>query len=75
MIVSLEHVALSVSDIKRSLAFYRDLFGMEVVLDIDISDDRIGRVIGIPMAKCRIVHLKCGDTVLELFEYYDPVGG
>lgn len=74
MIHSLGHVALSVSNMQRSLEFYRDLLGMEVLMDLDASDDRIGRVIGIPDAKCQIVHLKLGNAVLELFEYYAPAG-
>ena len=74
MIHSLGHVGLGVSNMKRSLEFYRDLLGMEVLMELDIADDRIGRVIGIPNAKCRIVHLKLGNTILELFEYSSPIG-
>lgn len=74
MIKSLGHAALSVSDMERSLEFYRDLFGMEVVMDLDISDDRIAKVIGVPGAKCRIVHLKLDGNVLELFQYADVQG-
>ena len=73
-IPSLGHVGLSVSNMQKSMAFYRDLMGMEVVLEIDISDDRLGRVIGVPGTKCRIAHLRLGDGVLELFEYYEPRG-
>ncbi len=73
MIVELGHVGLGVSDMERSLAFYRDFMGMEVLMDLDISDDRIARVIGQPGATCRIVHLKLGSTVLELF-HYKPEG-
>lgn len=71
---SLGHTAISVSDMQRSLAFYRDVMGMEVVLEIDITDDRLARVIGVPEAKCKITHLKLGDGILELFEYYHPRG-
>ena len=74
MIHCLGHVALSVRDMDRSLKFYRDLLGMKVIMDLDITDDRIARVIGTPGAKCRIVHLKLGDAVLELFKYYAPTG-
>lgn len=74
MIKSLGHVGLSVSDMDRSLAFYRDQMGMEVVMDLDISDDRIAKVIGVPGAKCRIVHLALGGNILELFQYAQPVG-
>lgn len=66
---SLGHVGLSVSDLERSKAFYCDVLGMEVVLELDISDDRQARVVGMPGMKCRIVHLRLGDGVLELFDY------
>lgn len=74
MINALEHVAISVGNIERSLAFYRDFIGMEVIMDLNITDDRIGRVVGIPEARCRIVHLRLGQTVLELFCYTNPAG-
>ena len=68
------HNAISVEDIEVSLAFYRDLLGMKIIMDLDISDDRISRVIGEPGAKCRIVHLKSGNAVIELFQYSYPKG-
>ena len=76
MVYVLRQVALSVSDIERSIAFYGDLMGMKKTLDLEAFDDRIGKVIGIPGAKCRIVHLAFEDTetVLELFQYYEPTG-
>ncbi len=74
MIQSLGHVGLGVTDMERSLAFYRDYIGMTVLMDLDIADDRIARVVGIPGAKCRIVHLTLGGTILELFQYSQPAG-
>ena len=74
MIKSMSHAGLSVTNMARSLAFYRDCLGMQVLMELDIADDRIARVVGIPGAKCRIVHLKLGETVLELFEYSHPRG-
>ncbi len=74
MITSMNHVGLSVADMQHSLKFYRDYFGMELLMNLDIADDRIARVIGIEEAKCKIVHLKLGETILELFEYTNPRG-
>jgi len=74
MIKSFGHAGLSVSDMGRSLEFYRDYLGMKVLMELDIQDDRIARVVGIPGAKCKIAHLQLGEAVLELFEYSDPKG-
>ncbi len=74
MIKALLHSALGVSDMERSLDFYTRLLGMKVIMDIEASDERIGRVIGVPGAKCRIVHLELGYGMLELFEYSEPRG-
>ena len=74
MIYSLGHAALSVKNMERSLKFYRDLLGMRVIMDLDVSDNRMAKVTAMPEAKCRIVHLKLGNMVLELFEYSKPTG-
>jgi catechol 2,3-dioxygenase-like lactoylglutathione lyase family enzyme len=58
----------------RSLRFYRDTLGMKVLMDLRIDDDRQARVIGLPGATCRIVHLKLGTGILELFHYATPEG-
>ena len=74
MIHSLEHVALNVRDFDASLAFYRGFLGMDVILENEVKDEKLGKVIGVPGAKCKYVHLKIGDGVLELFQYTDPRG-
>ena len=68
------HTALGVSDMDRSIRFYRDLLGMDVLRLIEISDDRLARLIGAPEAKCKIAHLTAGESVLELFQYETPSG-
>jgi len=74
MIKSLGHVGLGVTNMQKSLEFYRDFMGMKVLMELDIDDDRIGRVIGVKDAACKIVHLELGDAMLELFEYKNPKG-
>ena len=70
----IEHTALSVADLERSVAFYRDLIGMEVVMEVDFSDEKLGIVNGLAGCKARVVHLRLGESVLELFEYSRPKG-
>lgn len=74
MVINLDHIAISVSDMERSLEFYRDILGLEVIKDSRVYDGSIGKVIDVPNAKCRIVHLKLDNAFIELFEYCEPRG-
>jgi glyoxylase I family protein len=68
-----DHVAISVRDIDRAIAFYRDLIGMEVSFDREF-DAPLDRLIGVEGARARIVHMKLGDSIVELFHYRHPAG-
>lgn len=75
MITKLEHTALSVADIGRSLCFYRDILGFKVIRTIEArSDAKLGIIAGMPDARAKIVHLKFGEAMFELFEYVEPRG-
>ncbi len=75
MIVQVEHPALSVADLDRSLAFYRDLLGLEVIRIIEPREDpKLGTITGMPDARARIAHLRLGGIMLELFQYVTPRG-
>ena len=75
MIRRIEHIGLSVSNLERSIAFYRDHLGLEVTRIIEAQPALgLGRVVGLPDATARIAHLKKGSSMLELFEYTSPQG-
>lgn len=75
MIEALEHVGLSVADLERSIAFYRDVLGFTLVRIVESPPSmRLGDVVGLTGAAARIAHLTLGATMLELFEYQDPRG-
>ena len=75
MITALEHIALSVADLDRSLTFYRDLLGFKLnrILEPDPGLP-LDQVVAMPGAKSRIAHLELGGTMLELFQYLEPEG-
>ena len=73
MFKRMDHVGVSVKNIEKAIAFYRDVVGMEKVMDREF-DVPIARLIGIEGAKTRIVHMKLGDSVIELFDYKHPKG-
>ncbi len=75
MIRQLEHPALSVANLDRSMAFYRDKLGFTVIRILEPRDDAmLGTITGMPGARARIAHLTFGDNMLELFEYVIPRG-
>jgi catechol 2,3-dioxygenase-like lactoylglutathione lyase family enzyme len=59
---------------ERSLRFYCDLFGLEVVSDREVERDYVERITGVPGAHQRIVHLHGYGQRVELLEYKHPRG-
>ena len=75
MIRGLEHTALSVSNLERSLAFYTEHLGLTCARIIECPPEmRLGDVARMPGCSARIAHLMSGSFMLELFEYLDPEG-
>lgn len=75
MMPVLEHIALSVADIEKSISFYRDLLGMEIVEKIECpSESNLGKIVGLPHCGAKIVKLRSGHIILEMFEYLSPRG-
>jgi glyoxylase I family protein len=68
-----DHVGVSVRDMERAIAFYRDVIGMEVVFDREFAEP-MARLTGLAGAQARVVHMKLGDSVVELFDYRHPQG-
>ena len=71
----LEHVALTVSDLERSITFYRDVMGLILKRVVEAPPEkRLGDINGLPGCSARIAHLYSGDFMLELFEFLHPKG-
>lgn len=69
------HTGISVSDMERSLKFYRDLLELEVILDSDVgANDLLSQVVGMENARGRVVWLRAGDTMIELWQWDYPDG-
>jgi catechol 2,3-dioxygenase-like lactoylglutathione lyase family enzyme len=75
MELNLEHIALSVADIEKSVSFYHGLLGLEMVERIECpSESNLGKIVGLPNCSAKIVKLRSGHIILELFEYLMPRG-
>lgn len=75
MIAGIEHVALSVSNLERSLRFYCDVLGLTLARTMDVGPDSLLPIVTAqPGCHARIAHLYTGSFLLELFEYRVPEG-
>lgn len=70
------HFGVHVSDLERSLAFYRDLLGMEQVARFDESDEVVRSAVGYADASLKTAHLKIpnSEMFMEIIEYVSPRG-
>ena len=65
---AVSHIAFCVSDIEKSLSFYRDILGVKVIFD-QVQDTTTGglpHVYQHPRQTRRTVHLAFGDSPLHL---------
>ena len=74
-ITRVNHTGVSVSDMERSLTFYRDLLELDVIFDSDVLENKLLSVVGVTNARGRVVWLRAGDTMIELWQWDTPVGG
>lgn len=74
MAIGIHHSSITVSDMQRSVAFYRDVLGFEEIW----SSDAAGWVLEGPVADAvtdcpgtrqRLVFLRAGESLVELVEY------
>jgi catechol 2,3-dioxygenase-like lactoylglutathione lyase family enzyme len=70
-ITKAHHTGFTVSSLDRSLAFYRDLLGFEIVFQWNPRAPYIGELLGYPEVDLHSVILRIpnSDVFLELLEY------
>jgi catechol 2,3-dioxygenase-like lactoylglutathione lyase family enzyme len=74
VITGIHHASFTVSDMDRSVAFYRDVLGMRVTSERDIVDGYLVNIVGYRDLHMRIVFLEVGGDSLELIQYLSPMG-
>jgi catechol 2,3-dioxygenase-like lactoylglutathione lyase family enzyme len=76
MIKGVHHTCITVSNLERSIAFYRDVLGLELILteESERSGDDRSKALGVAKAKVKLAILSAGDTRVELIEYVTAKG-
>jgi catechol 2,3-dioxygenase-like lactoylglutathione lyase family enzyme len=73
MIKGMNHVGISVSDLDRSIAFYKDMLGMELAGPIvAFAGPLFEQVMALENPQGRIGFLSNGSLQIELFEFHHP---
>jgi catechol 2,3-dioxygenase-like lactoylglutathione lyase family enzyme len=67
-------IALTVSNVDRSQAFYTQALGFEAVSDLTVAGQPDSDLEGVAEAKIRIVTLKLGDERIRLMQYLNVAG-
>jgi len=70
IVVGYRHAGIITNDIKKSVFFYHNILGLEIIQDFIDSSDYINEITGLKNATAHFVKLKTQDgAVLELLEY------
>ena len=68
---AIRHVGIVVTEMERSLEFYRDLLGLKVVLDAEREGEYYAQVTGLTGVRMRVAMLEARDgKKVELFEFH-----
>jgi catechol 2,3-dioxygenase-like lactoylglutathione lyase family enzyme len=71
-VVRTDHSSFTVSDLDRSLRFFCDALGFEVISKAGRDPRIIEQVTGVPGAGCVIAYIRRADHTLELIEFVQP---
>jgi len=70
IVVGYRHTGIITKDINKSLEFYKDILGLELIQDFTDSSDYINEITGLNGATAHFLKLQAKDgTVIELLEY------
>ncbi len=73
-VVGVHHTAFHVSDLDRSVSFYTDVLGLELLVERDVQGGYMAELMGYPNTHLRLAFLQAGNELLELIQYLQPVG-
>jgi catechol 2,3-dioxygenase-like lactoylglutathione lyase family enzyme len=75
-IVGIHHTSFTVADLDRSVSFFRDALGLELLFVRDIREDYFDKIVGLPGCQVRaaLLRMPASSYHVELFEYLAPAG-
>ncbi|HSA93656.1 MAG TPA: VOC family protein [Terriglobales bacterium] len=74
LVVAVDSVNMTVSDMDRTVDFYSKVLTFEKVSDVEVAGDDYEHLQGVFGLRMRVVRLRLGDEFIELTEYLAPKG-
>ena len=71
---AVDSIAITVSDMDRSLAFYQDVLGFETISEVEVEGDAYEHLMGVFGLRMRVARLRLGAEFIELIEVMTPQG-
>jgi glyoxylase I family protein len=72
-VIATDHTGITVSNLERSLAFWRDVLGFELSHRVDQTGELAAEITGVPGAEISLAVLKApGGHKIELLQYLAP---
>ncbi len=63
------HIGLTVKNLERSIAFYRDIAEMQAGESLEVQSPAFDRLTNNPGAKLKVIYMQAGSFLLQLIEY------
>ena len=75
-ILGAHHTSFTVADLERSVAFFRDVLGFELLFTREVRQEYFDRIVGLPGCVVRVALFRIpgGGHHVELFQYLAPRG-
>ncbi|MDX6749054.1 VOC family protein [Geminicoccaceae bacterium 1502E] len=73
-VAGFNHTGISVSDLQRSVAFFTEVLGFELVSIAPRDPEVVGAISGLGYARVEIAYLKGHGHTLELLAFAEPEG-
>ncbi len=71
---AVQSVGITVTDMDRAVAYYRDVLAFEPIADVEVTGDGIERLMGVFGARIRIVGMTLGQERIDLISFLAPTG-
>lgn len=71
-VIGVNHTGITVSDLERSLVFWRDVLGFELSHRVHQTGELASEITGVPGAEISLAVLKAPGHKIELLEYHAP---